>query len=146
MGEERWIDLGHGCRIPLSDLSFSFSRSSGPGGQNVNKVNTRVSLTFDLERSPWLDRRQRARIRSRLGNRINREGILRISAGEQRSQKANREAVLARFRILLQQALREEKERKATRIPARARERRLREKKRRSLVKRLRSQRPGRQE
>ncbi len=126
-------------RIPFSELVFSFSRSSGAGGQNVNKVNTRVTLSFDVDRSPSLDEHQRQLIRNRLGGRINRDGILKISSDTYRTQGANREEVVRRFYTLLRSALHEQRPRKRTRIPKRARERRLSAKKMRSRLKQLRA-------
>jgi ribosome-associated protein len=72
--------------IPEHELAFSASRSSGPGGQNVNKVSSRVTLTFDVENSPSLSDSQRRRIRSRLQTRINKDGVLRVISQISRSQ------------------------------------------------------------
>ena len=125
--------------IPLPELSFSFSRSSGPGGQNVNKVNTRVTLSFDVACSPSLNDRQRQLIRSRLATRINKNGVLRIAADSCRTQQGNREEVVLRFVKLLRQALHEQRSRRKTRVPKRAKERRLSAKKNRGSLKQLRS-------
>ncbi len=126
-------------RIPFSELGFSFSRSSGAGGQNVNKVNTRVTLSFDVGNSPSLDEHRRQLIRRRLGGRINRDGILRISSDTYRTQGANKEEVVRRFYALLRAALREQRPRRKTRIPKRARERRLSAKKMRGRLKQQRN-------
>ncbi|PIE56548.1 MAG: aminoacyl-tRNA hydrolase [Desulfobulbus propionicus] len=91
--------------IPLREVNWSFSRSSGRGGQNVNKVNTRVTLLFDLTQSQSLSARQQQLLRSRLAGRINHEGVLRIIAGEARTQHSNRQLALRRFQCLLAQAL-----------------------------------------
>ena len=125
--------------INPAELTFSFSRSSGAGGQNVNKVNTRVTLSFDLQASTSLNDEQRQRISRRLARRINRRGVLRISSDVHRTQEANRKEVLERFAQLLKEAVRVERPRKRTRIPARERGRRLEQKKRRSRIKQLRS-------
>ena len=82
--------------IADTELVFNMSRSSGPGGQNVNKVNTRVTLLFDLEGSTSLSAEQRALVRQRLPGRISKEGVLRVVSQRHRTQLANRDAVSAR--------------------------------------------------
>ncbi len=134
-----WIFINPGCSIPASELSFSFSRSSGPGGQNVNKVNTRVTLSFDVTGSRSLNDRQRTLIRSRLATRINKNGLLRISADSCRTQQGNREEVIRRFTDLLRQALHEQRPRRKTKVSRRAKERRLAAKKNRGRLKKMRS-------
>ena len=124
--------------IPDDELRFVTSRSSGPGGQNVNKVETRVSLLFDLDASPRLSDAQKARLRERLATRINRQGILRVTSQRHRTQKANREAALERFRDLIAAALAEPPRRARTRVPKAAKKRRLEQKRRRSELKRQR--------
>ena len=121
--------------IPDQELSFTFSRSSGPGGQHVNKVNSRVTLWFDLEASPSLSDRQKARLRQRLATRINKEGRLWLVAFASRSQHANREAALVRFANLLSDALDEDRPRFATKIPRASRQNRLDAKKHRANIK-----------
>jgi ribosome-associated protein len=125
--------------IPFAELGFETSRSSGPGGQNVNKVETRVTLTFPVLTSPSLDEQQRARIGERLATRISRAGVLRVSAQLHRSQSANRDEALRRFAELLRDALAEDPPRRPTRPPAASRRRRLQGKRRRSDLKRLRN-------
>jgi ribosome-associated protein len=124
--------------IPDGELRFVTSRSSGPGGQNVNKVETRVTLLFDTAGSPTLSEDQRRRIAERLAGRIGRDGVLRVTAQRHRSQSANRELVVERFRELLREALARRKPRRPTRPSAAAERRRLEEKRRRSEVKRRR--------
>lgn len=124
--------------IPDEELLFTTSRSSGPGGQNVNKVSTRVTLLFNVERSPSLSEEQRERIRRRLAGRINRDGVLRVTSQRYRTQAANREAVVARFAELITEALSQAPERVPTKVTAKATERRLEEKRRRSRVKQAR--------
>ena len=111
--------------IPDGEIRFATSRSSGPGGQNVNKVESRVTLLFDLDASPSLDEDQKRRVRSRLASRINKQGVLRVVAQKHRTQAANRETALERFRQLLGDALAERPERKPTRVSKAARRRRL---------------------
>lgn len=132
------IRINSSLSIPLSELTFRSTRSSGPGGQNVNKVDSRVTLTFDIVNSRALDDRQKQRISQRLTNRINRQGVLRISGQEHRTQAANRRAVLNRFAELLAKALERGTPRRPTAIPARSKRHRLEQKKRRSLVKKQR--------
>ncbi|HVT17329.1 MAG TPA: alternative ribosome rescue aminoacyl-tRNA hydrolase ArfB [Thermoanaerobaculia bacterium] len=111
--------------IPEEELSFSASRSGGPGGQNVNKVETRVTLRFDVAGSPSLSQRQRELLRERLASRISRAGLLQVTAQRHRTQAANREAATERFVELVADALRESEVRRRTRVPRAARERRL---------------------
>jgi ribosome-associated protein len=131
-----------GLEVPLSELSFATSRSSGPGGQNVNKVETRVTVHFPVGTSPSLDEHQRGLIQERLAKRISREGMLQVSSQRHRSQTQNRSAALERLAALLREAVAEDPVRRPTRPPAAARRRRLAAKKQRSTVKRLRSQPP----
>ncbi|MCH7840763.1 MAG: aminoacyl-tRNA hydrolase [Planctomycetes bacterium] len=128
-------------RIPEEEFSFTFTRSSGPGGQNVNKVNTRVTLRFDLEACAALNDREKRRIRSRLASRVTRDGVLRIVAARRRSQLANRRAASDRFYELVADALRQQRTRKPTRVPGHVQRRRLEDKRRRSRIK---AQRVGR--
>ncbi len=128
--------------IPESELTFTASRSSGPGGQNVNKVSTRVTLWFDVARCPFLSDDERSLLLSRLRSRVNKEGLLWVTSQESRSQAANREIVIRRFAALLREALRTPSVRKATSVTGGAKLRRLEEKKRRSHLKRERSRRP----
>jgi ribosome-associated protein len=134
----RDLDLGLGLIVPAQLLRASASRSSGPGGQNVNKVETRVTIEVDVDALP-LDDAQKARVRERLAGRINREGVLRVTSQAERSQLANRDRALARLEELLADALAERKPRRKTRPSRASREARLEAKKRRSEAKRLRS-------
>jgi ribosome-associated protein len=124
-----------GIEIPDEELLFTTSRSGGPGGQNVNKVSTRVTLLFDVERSPSLSEEQRGLIRSRLSRRINRQGVLKVTSQRHRTQSANRDAAVARFAGLLAEALADTPERVPTRVPPQVNERRLNEKRRRGRLK-----------
>lgn len=126
--------------IPLREIRYRHSRSSGPGGQNVNKVNTRVTLLFDINTSAALNEFQRRRIMQRLKTRITRDGVLRVVAVRHRTQAANRRAALHRFATLLADALAHAKPRKKTAVPRFAHEQRLRDKARRSKTKRARAE------
>ena len=128
-------------RVTEDELRFTYSRSSGPGGQNVNRVETRVTLLFDVFGSPSLSEEQKRRIASHLATRINKEGILRVISQRHRTREANRRAVTERFEELLTGALRIQRHRRKTRVPRSARRRRLEGKRQRGELKRLR--RPG---
>ena len=119
------VEIASGLAVPESELAFETSRSGGPGGQNVNKVESRVTLFFDLGASTSLSAEQKARIRERLATRISRGGVLRVVSSRHRTQGANKKAVLERLVELLQDALEVPAERRPTRVPARARRRRL---------------------
>ena len=125
--------------ISEDELSFSASRSSGPGGQNVNKVNTKIILSFDVKNSPHLSDQQKKLITRWLANRINKEGVLRIARQSYRSQSANREEAVEHLVKLLREALRKRKPRRRTAVPRAAKQRRRQEKARRSGLKRRRS-------
>ncbi|HEX6862240.1 MAG TPA: alternative ribosome rescue aminoacyl-tRNA hydrolase ArfB, partial [Thermoanaerobaculia bacterium] len=110
------IPITDDLAIPDEEVTFATSRSGGPGGQNVNKLETRVTLRFDVAASPTLTEEQKARLRERLATRITRAGILHVSAQKHRTQGANRDAALARFAELVREALAEETPRKKTRM------------------------------
>ena len=124
--------------IPDDEITFKTSRSSGPGGQNVNKVESRVTLLFDLGGTGSLSDAQKHLIRERLASRINKKGVLRVVAQKHRTQAANRETARERFRQLLADALTARAERKPTRASAAARRRRIEDKRRRGELKRQR--------
>ncbi len=129
------LRISHRVSIDEGELRFVASRSAGPGGQHVNKVNSRVTLRFDLEATPSLDEEQKAQVRERLATRISKDGILTVSAQKERSQSANRQRATERFVELLQEALAVPRERRPTRVPRRSQRRRLEDKRRRSSVK-----------
>ncbi len=129
------MKIAGGPEIPEHEISFTFSRSAGPGGQNVNKVSTRVTLRFDVAASPSLSGAEKRRIRERLATRMNRDGVMRVVSSRHRTQAMNRAAALERFAALLEEALRPEKTRRPTRPHPGAREKRLAAKRRRSRIK-----------
>lgn len=121
--------------IPRDELVWKMSTSSGPGGQNVNRVRTRVVLSFNVLTSKSLTDEQRSRIVGRLSARIDRNGNLRVRAQKHRTQSRNRAEAIARLVSVLRDALREQPARKPTSLPRAADERRLGEKHRRSELK-----------
>lgn len=133
------VEIGDGLAIPDEEVSFVTSRSGGPGGQNVNKLETRVTLRFDLEASPSLTGEQKSRLRERLATRITRAGVLHVTSQKHRTQAENREASIARFAELLREGLREEAPRKQTRVPKAAKRRRVEAKRQRGIRKKERT-------
>jgi ribosome-associated protein len=125
------------CAIPLDEIELRFEPSGGPGGQHANNSRTKVEASFDVARSSSLSEHHRRRLLDKLG------GVVRVSAGESRSQTRNREAALDRLRSRLALALREERPRRATSPSRGSKERRLATKRRRSEIKRQRRHRPG---
>jgi ribosome-associated protein len=126
-------------RIDDDEVRFEFARSSGPGGQHVNKVETKVRLLFDLRGSRSLGPDQKRRIEERLKTRITKAGVLHVTSQRHRSREANRRATVERFVELLAEALEEEEPRVRTRVPKVQRKRRLESKRRRSQKKAMRS-------
>ena len=132
------LEITSTVHLPESELEFSASRSSGPGGQHVNKTSTKVDVVLDIDGSPYFTTAQKELIRRRLGSRISGDGRLRVSAAEHRSQTMNRRAAVERLTGLLHMALIRQKPRKPTKTPARAHDKRLTAKKMRAEVKRRR--------
>jgi ribosome-associated protein len=136
MDDENLIFINEQLSVPLREVEFRFSQSSGPGGQHVNKSSTQVTLLFDVAQSPSLDEATRARLLEKLAGRLTKEGVLQISVQESRSQHQNREAAVARFQGILAAALRRRKARQRTKPSRAAVEKRLEGKRRRGLLKR----------
>ena len=134
------IEVKDGIVIRREEIVFKFSRSSGPGGQNVNKVNTRVTLFFDLANAAGFTDAQKNRILRRLATRANKNGVIRVVSQRYRTQKANRECAVERLVELLREALKRRAVRKETPVPRWAKEKRLAEKKRRSQLKQQRAE------
>ena len=124
--------------LPDQDLTWSFVRASGPGGQNVNKVATAAQLRFDLAGTVSLEPAAKQRLRSLAGRRVTEDGALIIVARNQRTQEANRREALERLADLIRRALVAPKVRKATRPTRAARQRRLETKTQRRSTKQLR--------
>ena len=122
----------------LPELTFQASRSGGKGGQNVNKVSTKIELEFNVEASALLTDAQKTVILDKLGNRITTEGVLRIVSQTERSQLGNKRKAIAKFYELLTKALTPRKKRVATRISKAKKAKRLDEKKQHSEKKAMR--------
>jgi len=135
------IEITDDIAICADELVFKASRSGGPGGQNVNKVNTRVTLFFDVAGCEAFYDIQKQRILRRLATRADKNGVIRVVSQKYRTQKANRRASVERLQELLREALKTKPVRKKTKVPERAHRRRLEEKKRRSMLKKLRAER-----
>jgi ribosome-associated protein len=121
--------------ISDDDIVYRFSRSAGPGGQNVNKLNTRVTLLFNLAGCRGLTDEQKKRLLTRLSGRISNDGFLTVVSQRHRTQNANRRSALRRLTELLEAALKNVPVRKQTAIPHAEKRKRLRRKRRRSELK-----------
>ena len=124
--------------ISSSEIAYRTTRSSGPGGQHVNKTESQVELLFDVARSPSLTEVQRQRILGQLKNLVDQDGVLHLTAQSERSQLRNREIVTARFQAVLAAALRVPKRRRPTKPTAASKTKRIESKKRRGQIKQLR--------
>lgn len=132
------VEIAQAVRIAEHELKFTAERSPGPGGQNVNKANTRVTLHFDVNTSVSLSAAQKSVIRQSLGSRIGKDGVLKIVSSKERTQLANRRAAVSRLIELLSEVFEPAKTRKAGQPPVSADRERLNGKSRQSTVKRLR--------
>lgn len=121
-----------------SELDISASRSGGPGGQNVNKVNSKINLRFDVKQSPSLTEEEKEKILDKLSSRITNEGVLILSASSKRTQLQNKEAAIEKFNQLMGRAFAKRKARKATKPTKGSIKRRLKSKKIQSEKKKMR--------
>jgi ribosome-associated protein len=119
----------------ISELSFKAVRSSGAGGQNVNKVSSKVVLTFDVQHSQALTEEEKLLVETKLSSRLTTDSVLILNCDEDRSQFRNKELVIKRFLELIKNALLIPKERKATKIPKSVIRKRIKDKKNVSEVK-----------
>jgi ribosome-associated protein len=123
------IIINSSVTIPERELTFTASRSSGPGGQNVNKVSTKVTLRFDLAGTASLTAEQKSRVRQQLKKVINSRGCLVIHEESTRSQAANRKRAIEKFAAMIARALKTQKKRVPTGVSRTQKKRRLEEKK-----------------
>lgn len=123
----------------MGECVFTAVRSSGSGGQNVNKVSSKVVLSFDVNASEVLSEIEKLRILEKLTNRISKNGILQISSDTERTQWLNKKAVTAKFQLLIRQSLQHERKRYATKPTCQSVQKRLDDKKRQSTKKHFRS-------
>ena len=138
---KRFIKTGTPTKIILdtekiiSELTYKAVRSSGPGGQNVNKVSSKVVLNFDLDASNALSEEEKILIKSKLASKLTTENVLILNCDEDRSQLKNKELVTKRFLDLIKKSLIVPKPRKPTKIPRSVIEKRLKQKQTTSVVK-----------
>lgn len=136
------LRITHGLVIPAAELSESFTRSAGPGGQNVNKVSTKVELRWNPASSAALTERDRTWLLERLASRLTTEGDLIVRSSRTRDQSRNRADARLQLAELVRAALRRPRRRVATRPTRGAVERRITGKKRRGQLKRARTRKP----
>jgi len=127
-----------GISIPLDEIDFDFIHSSGPGGQNVNKVTTAVHLRFDITNSPSLSGEVKERLVRIAGKKVTQDGVLVIMARRYASQERNREDALRRLAVLLDSASVRPRRRRPTRPSEASRQRRMDSKRRRGTIKKSR--------
>jgi len=132
------IEINNKIFIPETELQFNFIRSSGPGGQNVNKVSTAVQLRFDIINSPSLSDEVKRRLIVKSGNKVTKEGILIIEAKRFRTQESNKQDAIEKFTELIRKAGRKPKKRIKTKPSYKSKQKRIEEKKKRSETKKLR--------
>jgi len=137
------LHITSSVQIPLSELRFRTSRSSGPGGQNVNKLETRVELVFDVASSPSLSEDQKNVLFTHLASRIDARGVLHISSQKSRSQWENKQLVIEKLVSLLHGALKVRRKRVKTSPTHSSKERRVQSKKKHGQKKTMRKVRLG---
>jgi ribosome-associated protein len=135
MADENILEITPALRLPLWELDYRASRSSGPGGQHVNTSSTRIEVWWDVAGSPSVTPEQRAQLLQRLGPRLDSSGRLRLVSSGSRSQLRNREDVTERLRSVVAAALAVRKKRKATKPSRAAKAARLEAKRRRAKLK-----------
>jgi len=135
------IEIANGIYITEEELLFKASRSSGPGGQNVNKLNTKITLFFNVAESRSFSDLQKEIILKRLSSRIDKDGCIRVVSQKFRSQQANRIVAVERLQKLLADALKVETIRKKTKVTCASKQKRLEQKKYKSRLKKQRTDR-----
>lgn len=135
MNDPDILTINSSLQIPASELKFRYARSSGPGGQHVNRTESQVELLWDVRSSASLSKTQRRRIERALANRIDKEGVLHLTSSQRRSQWQNKQAVTGRFVALLSEAVKPHRKRIATRPSRAVKERRLRAKRHHARIK-----------
>ena len=136
------LNVTRTIHVPLAEFTFTYSRSGGPGGQNVNKVNSKATLRWDVAASPSLPDEVRARFRERYGRRLTKTGELVLHCQRFRDQERNKAECLEKLRTMLREVAQPPRRRKATRPTRSSAEKRLREK-RQSAEKKQRRQKPA---
>lgn len=132
------LQINSRIQIPFWEIVFTASRSGGPGGQHVNKTNSRITLHWSIQDTSSLSEIQKKRVLKNLSSRVNHEGVLLFHVEESRSQHRNKEIALERLKNILLEALKVPKKRKPTKPSKASKERRLSDKKSRSTLKNLR--------
>ena len=125
--------------IPAREITFVYGTSTGPGGQHVNRVATKATLLFDINRSNSLTPLQKQRIHEKLKTRVNKLGVLRVTSSKFKSQKNNRQVSIDRFIELIRESIKPVRKRKATKVPYSSKRKRVIAKKNRGETKRLRN-------
>lgn len=139
MEDQKFLRINSRLSIPLEEIEIAFTRSSGPGGQHVNKTSTQAELSFDLAHSPTISEQDRAWLLTKLAPRLDSSGKLHVNSQSYRSQLRNKEAALEKLASLLANAMERPKSRKRTKPSRTAKETRLHSKKLDGEKKRMRS-------
>ncbi|MBD3177604.1 MAG: aminoacyl-tRNA hydrolase [Armatimonadia bacterium] len=130
------VEVNERVTIPGHELWLEFSRSSGPGGQHVNKTSSRATLCWSIDHTGVLEPAQKSRLKNKLRSRVSQEGVLRVSCDRHRSQSANRKEARERLADMVAEALERPKRRIPTKPSRASKERRIQRKKHRGRIKR----------
>lgn len=133
------IYVKNGISIPFHELEITTSRAGGPGGQHVNKAETRVTVRWNIKETSALSEKQKERLLKNLASRLTEDGDLIIHNRESRSQLQNKKNALENLAAIVKKALFVPKKRMKTRVPKKEKEKRLKDKKRRGEIKKQRS-------